>query len=74
MQVMCELNIFIRIFSSFHFGNLSDVRACIVTGLTGELETDSAVVYMPWRSVQVEKYSSFNVIMFMVIVLSMSAW
>ena len=74
MQVMCELNIFICIFSSFHFGNLSDVRACIVTGFTGELETDSAVVYMPWRSVQVEKYSSFNVIMFIVIVLSMSAW
>ena len=27
------------------------------------------VVYMPWWSVQVEKYSSFNVILFMVIVL-----
>ena len=31
-------------------------------------------LYMPWRSVQVEKYSSFDVILFMVIILSMSAW
>ena len=57
-------------FYSFHFGNQ---MSALVLWL-GWPETDSAVVCMPWLSVQVEKYSSFDVILFMVIVLSVSAW